>query len=172
MPTVLCLYFLLPPPLSHTLSQEIVHADHILSELAVAKIEVQFPAACTKRRQTRKNSNEGPGEANFGYQSFRRGDLVDWTGEKKPIDDAREVVYGCMVFEHRGQQRRVIITYSSKLDKFVVNCWNSWKRIPVTGDGVCAHVCIPPLNTPLYMSSLVLYLRRCGGGERHSSTES
>lgn len=66
----------------------------------------------------------------MGYHSFKRGDLVVWDGERDEGDDHMcEIMYACMVFTHRGQQRRLLITYQSDLNQFSINPWTSWKRV-------------------------------------------
>ena len=41
-----------------------------------------------------------------------------------------EIVYGVQVYQHRGQQRRNLISFDPARGKFSVNSWSSWRRIP------------------------------------------
>lgn len=80
------------------------------------------------RRPTRHPKE---GDVSLGYHTFKRGDIVTWdprgeaTCKDTPIC---EMVYGCMVFKDRKQQRRLLITYAEEVDTFSVNAWCSWTR--------------------------------------------
>lgn len=125
-----------PPPLSiHTSSppslQLAVHSEHVVNERAVELLTKSNKVLHQTRTRTSTEK-----DITMGYKSFKRGDLVVWDG---PIEDDNEVdgevievVYGCMVFNHRKQQRRYLITYSPELNSFSTNCWPSWKRKPAT----------------------------------------
>lgn len=80
-------------------------------------------------RKAKKKKDDTTCE-NLGYQSFKRGDLVRWDGEQDHEDEVVEVVYANMVFYHRNQQRRYLITYERKLDKFSIGTWTSWALVP------------------------------------------
>lgn len=104
-----------------------MYSAHVLSTEAItAAMEDQ--ANAVRQRATRNKKREE--DENLGYHSYKRGDIVLWNATNKDEENIREIVFACMVFEHRSQQRRFLITYCAKVKKFSVNSWSAWK---------CAH---------------------------------
>ena len=65
-----------------------------------------------------------------------RGDKIVYVGKDSPGgSQLQEIIFGVMVFEHRSQQNRYIISYDTSLEEFSVGPWTSWRRMPA---GACA----------------------------------
>lgn len=138
-----------------------LYSEHVLSEEALTEVCTKHEALVkTRPRPTRSNkkatSDEGPDvDMTMGYQSFKRGDVVMWDGDQLPGgEDAQEIVFACMIVEHRGQQRRYLITYEPTLGMFSLNAWTSWKRVPIIGGcwplvACCWHDCMTVSRLPL-----------------------
>lgn len=109
--------------------------EHLVSEEAMADICDKHANAIRSRPTRAKKVEGGEPDTTMGYKSFKQGDIVVWDGGQvlggEDVTKIREIVFACMVFDHRGQQRRYLITYDSKLDKFSLNAWTSWKRTTV-----------------------------------------
>lgn len=119
-----------------------------MSESAINQMVLEYAKAVSKRPSLRKREKDASVEEfdaseSLGYETFKRGDMVEWCpnvhAQEEAEDDIFEVVYGCAVLKHRGQQRRYLITYAETLNQFSVNAWSSWKRVPVSSAGRAFH---------------------------------
>lgn len=116
-----------------------VYCEFKLCKLAMDSILAVNSRSLSMRSSSRKKKNmESEVDAstsNLGYHSFKRGDVVTWVGgsDVELECDVREVVFGCLVFNHRNQQRRYLITYARAESKFSINAWTSWTHVPLIG---------------------------------------
>lgn len=110
-----------------------VHSAHVLTGEAIEIIRSENPAAINIRG-TRGSAKQKKENDNFGYHTFRRGDVVVWIGEQEDEDiEYTEIVYGAISCSHRGQQRRFLLTYCVQQNLFSANTWCVWKRVLRSG---------------------------------------
>lgn len=115
-----------------TLCKWELYQSHVLSEQGMASALKDYEAATSKAPAVRKSSKSpGNKDPKWGYHTFCRGDVVTWTGGGHDVvEQDNEVVYALLMGTYRSQQRRFLITYSPALNKFSVNSWSSWSRVP------------------------------------------
>lgn len=97
----------------------------------------------TKKTRSQTNDCESRHASPFDVEGLKRGDIVKWTGEQDGFEgEVREIVFACMVFEHRKQQRRYLVTFEPALCNFSLNSWSSWKLVRVKSTGT-KHAFVP-----------------------------
>lgn len=118
---------LLNPPL-HT-HQANLYCEHVVCQRAMEAVLSSSKVGTSMRKTRKKGGTVDDARLDLGYRSYKRGDVVVWVGEEStPVAEICETVFACMVLDHRGQQRRFLITYSARINKFSVNAWTSWER--------------------------------------------
>ena len=77
------------------------------------------------QKRPSRSKSDAP-DVRAGYRTLRRGDQVMYKDlhNSRPLE---ETVYGVMVFDHRGQQRRQVITYNASAQCFSIAAWTSWR---------------------------------------------
>ena len=93
-----------------------------------------------------------------GYHSIRRGDMLQYTGTCSGTPP-EEIAFGVLVFQHRNQQNRYIISFDPTTENFSVGTWTSWTRMPAVAtepnfdpDSSAVHVA-PQLDYDLMCKS-------------------
>ena len=105
-----------------TLCGKPIYSSHVLSLTLLETIPSDA------KRPSRGAGGTGDNKRG-GMATFRRGDTVISTGPT----GAQEAVYGVMIFNHRKQQHRYVITYDEQLEQFSMGSWTAWRRVPAEG---------------------------------------